>query len=35
MTGEVDWGPQFFLEELVYLVSIVKILVVLDMCILV
>jgi hypothetical protein len=34
MTGEADWGPQF-LEELVYLVSIVEILVVLDVCILV
>jgi len=34
MTREADWGPQF-LEELVYLVSKVEILVVLDVCILV
>jgi len=33
MTREADWGPQF-LEELVYLVSKVEILVVLDVCIL-
>jgi hypothetical protein len=34
MMGKADWGHPF-LEELVYLVSIVKIQVVLDVCILV
>jgi hypothetical protein len=35
MTKEANWKPQFFFEELVYLMLIVEILVVLDVCILV